>query len=65
MESYTSPIVGNCTVIRGGVGGSPFVQGALWKAGKVIVPLAPFGPPLWTGCDSIEQPIVLPDLGME
>jgi hypothetical protein len=48
------------SVHTGAAGGSPFVQGALWNAGNIVVPLAPFGPPDWTGCESFESGMALP-----
>ena len=48
------------SVHTGAAGGSPFVQGALWNAGHIVVPLAPFGPPVWTGCESFESGMALP-----
>ena len=33
----------------------PFVQGALWDAGHVVIPLAPFVPFDWTGCELRER----------
>lgn len=49
------------SVHTGRAGGSPFVQGALWNAGNAVVPLAPFGPPFWTGCESFESPFFVPE----
>jgi hypothetical protein len=46
------------SVHTGVAGGSPFVQGALWDAGKIVVPLAPLTP--WTGCESFESGMALP-----
>jgi hypothetical protein len=48
------------SVHTGAAGGSPFAQGALWNAGNIVVPLAPFGPPSWTGCESFESGMPLP-----
>ena len=42
-------------VHTGAAGGSPFVQGALFNAGKVVVPMAPLTP--FTGCASIPNPL--------
>jgi hypothetical protein len=46
------------SIHTGKAGGSPFVQGALFKAGKWVVPLAPLTP--WTGCESFTSPFRLP-----
>lgn len=46
------------SVHTGAAGGSPFVQGALWNAGKIVVPLAPLTP--WDGCDDLESGMALP-----
>ena len=46
------------SVHTGVAGGSPFVQGALWDAGKVVVPLAPLTP--FGGCEDIPSAIPLP-----
>jgi hypothetical protein len=48
------------SVHTGTAGGSPFVQGALWDAGHIVVPLAPFVPFDWTGCESFESGMALP-----
>jgi hypothetical protein len=48
------------SVHTGAAGGSPFVQGALFRAGNFVVPLAPFGPPTWTGCESFQSGMALP-----
>lgn len=48
------------SVHTGAAGGSPFVQGALWDAGHIVVPLAPFVPFDWTGCESFESGMPLP-----
>lgn len=48
------------SVHTGAAGGSPFVQGALWDAGHIVVPLAPFVPFDWTGCESFESGMALP-----
>jgi hypothetical protein len=48
------------SVHTGVAGGSPFVQGALWDAGHVVIPLAPFVPFDWTGCESFESGMALP-----
>lgn len=47
------------SVHTGAAGGSPFAQGALFNAGKLVVPLAPFPfvPAEWQGCDDIPNPI--------
>lgn len=45
------------SVHTGAAGGSPFAMGALFNAGNWVVPLAPFGPPTWTGCESFESPL--------
>ena len=42
-------------VHTGAAGGSPFVQGALWNAGKVVVPMAPLTP--FQGCETIPNPL--------
>ena len=46
------------SVHTGVAGGSPFVQGALWDAGKIVAPLAPLTP--WTGCESFTSGMQLP-----
>ncbi len=46
------------SVHTGVPGGSPFVQGALFKAGNVVVPLEPITP--LTGCGDIPNPLPLP-----
>ena len=48
------------SVHTGAAGGSPFVQGALWDAGHIVVPMAPFVPFDWTGCESFESGMPLP-----
>ena len=48
------------SVHTGVAGGSPFVQGALWDAGHIVVPLSPFVPFGWTGCESFESGMPLP-----
>jgi hypothetical protein len=48
------------SVHTGAAGGSPFVQGALWDAGHIVVPLAPYVPFDWTGCESFESGMPLP-----
>jgi len=48
------------SVHTGAAGGSPFVQGALWDAGHIVVPLAPLVPYDWTGCESFESGMLLP-----
>ena len=48
------------SVHTGTAGGSPFVQGALYQAGNFVVPLAPFVPFDWTGCESFESGMPLP-----
>ena len=48
----------HASVHTGVAGGSPFVQGKLWDAGKVVVPLAPLTP--FAGCADIPNPIPLP-----
>jgi hypothetical protein len=48
------------SVHTGTAGGSPFVQGALWDAGHIVIPLAPFVPFDWTGCESFESGMALP-----
>lgn len=48
------------SVHTGAAGGSPFVQGALWQAGHIVVPLAPLVPYDWTGCESFESGMALP-----
>ncbi len=48
------------SVHTGRAGGSPFVQGALWDAGHVVIPLAPFVPFDWTGCESFTSPFSFP-----
>lgn len=40
----------------GAAGGSPFAQGALYNAGNLVIPLAPFVPFDWTGCESFTSP---------
>ena len=49
------------SVHTGNAGGSPFVQGALFNAGNAVVPLAPFGPPIWNSCDDFESPFFVPE----
>jgi hypothetical protein len=39
------------SVHTGVAGGSPFVMGKLWDAGKIVAPLAPLTP--FTGCESV------------
>ena len=46
------------SVHTGNAGGSPFVQGALWDAGKIVVPMAPLTP--WHGCEDFESGMALP-----
>ena len=41
----------HASVHTGAAGGSPFAQGALWDAGKIVAPLAPLTP--FTGCESV------------
>ena len=41
----------HASVHTGVAGGSPFVQGKLWDAGKIVAPLAPLTP--FTGCESL------------
>ena len=41
----------HASVHTGVAGGSPFVMGKLWDAGKIVVPLAPLTP--FTGCESV------------
>jgi hypothetical protein len=48
------------SVHTGAAGGSPFVQGALWNAGHIVVPLSPLVPYNWTGCESFESGMALP-----
>jgi hypothetical protein len=48
------------SVHTGAAGGSPFVQGALWDAGHIVVPLAPYVPFAWTGCESFESGMAVP-----
>lgn len=48
------------SVHTGSAGGSPFAPGALWHAGNIVAPLAPLGPPTWTGCESFESGMTLP-----
>lgn len=48
------------SVHTGAASGSPFVQGALWNAGHIVAPLAPFVPFDWTGCESFESGMPLP-----
>jgi hypothetical protein len=50
----------HASVHTGAAGGSPFVQGALWDAGHIVVPLSPFVPFDWTGCESFESGMALP-----
>lgn len=46
------------SVHTGVAGGSPFVQGALWNAGKIVAPLAPLTP--WEGCEDFTSGMALP-----
>jgi hypothetical protein len=46
------------SVHTGTAGGSPFVQGALFKAGNWVVPLAPLTP--FTGCADFSSPFPAP-----
>jgi hypothetical protein len=46
------------SVHTGAASGSPFVQGALWDAGHIVVPLSPITPA--TGCSSFESGMTLP-----
>jgi hypothetical protein len=39
------------SVHTGVAGGSPFVQGKLWDAGKIVAPLAPLTP--FRGCEDL------------
>jgi hypothetical protein len=48
----------HASVHTGVAGGSPFVMGKLWDAGKIVAPLAPLTP--WTGCESFESGMALP-----
>jgi hypothetical protein len=48
------------SVHTGAAGGSPFAPGALWNAGNIVAPLAPYGPPGWTGCESFQSGMALP-----
>lgn len=48
------------SVHTGAAGGSPFVQGALWKAGHIVVPLSPLVPYDWHGCESFVSGMPLP-----
>lgn len=41
----------HASVHTGVAGGSPFVMGKLWDAGKIVAPLAPLTP--WTGCEDL------------
>ena len=47
----------HASVHTGRAGGSPFVQGALWDAGKVVIPMAPITP--FQGCADIPNPLPL------
>lgn len=48
------------SVHTGAAGGSPFVEGALFQAGNWVVPLFPFGPPVWLGCEDFTSPFPAP-----
>ncbi len=48
------------SVHTGAAGGSPFVQGALWNAGHAVIPLYPFVPFPWFGCESFPNPWIPP-----
>ena len=48
------------SVHTGTAGGSVFVQGALFNAGHIVTPLAPFVPFPWTGCESFTSGMALP-----
>lgn len=48
------------SVHTGAAGGSPFAQGALYNAGHLVLPLAPFVPFDWTGCESFTSPFSFP-----
>jgi hypothetical protein len=48
----------HASVHTGVAGGSPFVMGKLWDAGKIVAPLAPLTP--WTGCESFQSGMALP-----
>jgi hypothetical protein len=48
------------SVHTGAAGGSPFVQGALWNAGNIVVPLSPYVPFDWTGCESFTSGMPVP-----
>ncbi len=41
----------HASVHTGVAGGSPFVMGKLWDAGKIVAPLAPLTP--WSGCEDV------------
>jgi hypothetical protein len=41
----------HASVHTGVAGGSPFVMGKLWDAGKIVAPLAPLTP--FTGCEDL------------
>jgi hypothetical protein len=46
------------SIHTGKAGGSPYVEGALFKAGNWVAPLSPLTP--WTGCESVPNPLPLP-----
>jgi len=48
------------SVHTGTAGGSPFVMGALWNAGHIVIPLSPFVPFDWHGCEDFESGMALP-----
>ena len=48
----------HASVHTGVAGGSPFVMGKLWEAGKIVAPLAPLTP--WHGCEDLESGMFLP-----
>ena len=48
------------SVHEGAASGSPFVQGALFRAGNWIVPLNPFAGLPFTGCENFTGPFPLP-----
>lgn len=45
------------SIHTGKAGGSPIIQGALWQAGHAVIPLNPFVPFQWFGCEDIPNPI--------
>ena len=50
----------HASVHTGAAGGSPFAPGALFNAGHLVIPLAPYVPFDWHGCESFDSGMALP-----